>query len=76
MVKMRVLVSDKLAEEGLKILREGDVFEVDTKYDLKPEDYPNAERHWQGVVTLPVYPSMSEAELAYVVSAVKQALPG
>ncbi|MBF0122335.1 MAG: phosphoglycerate dehydrogenase [Candidatus Omnitrophica bacterium] len=35
---MKVLVSDKLAEEGLKILREGDVFEVDTKYDLKPED--------------------------------------
>ena len=38
MTKMRVLVSDKLAEEGLKILREGDVFEVDTKYDLKPEE--------------------------------------
>ncbi|MBF0569492.1 MAG: phosphoglycerate dehydrogenase [Candidatus Omnitrophica bacterium] len=38
MAKMKVLVSDKLAEEGLKILREGDVFEVDTKYDLKPED--------------------------------------
>ncbi len=38
MPKMKVLVSDKLAEEGLKILREGDVFEVDTRYDLKPED--------------------------------------
>lgn len=38
MAKMKVLVSDKLAEEGLKILREGDVFEVDTKYDLKPEE--------------------------------------
>ncbi len=37
MTKMRVLVSDKLAEEGLKILKEGDVFEVDCKYDLKPE---------------------------------------
>jgi len=46
------------------------------RYDLKPEDYPNAEGHWQGVVTLPVYPSMSEAELAYVVTSVKQALPG
>ena len=46
------------------------------QYQLKPEDYPQAERHWQGVVTLPVYPSMSEAELAYVVTAVKQALPG
>ena len=37
MTKMRILVSDKLAEEGLKILREGDAFEVDCKYDLKPE---------------------------------------
>lgn len=37
MAKMKVLVSDKLAEEGLKILREGDAFEVDTKYDLTPE---------------------------------------
>ncbi|MBF0331090.1 MAG: phosphoglycerate dehydrogenase [Candidatus Omnitrophica bacterium] len=34
---MKILVSDKLAEEGLKILREGDAFEVDCKYDLKPE---------------------------------------
>jgi D-3-phosphoglycerate dehydrogenase len=37
MTKMKILVSDKLAEEGLKILREGDAFEVDCKYDLKPE---------------------------------------
>lgn len=36
-MKMKVLVSDKLAEEGLKILKEGDVFDVDTRYDLKPE---------------------------------------
>lgn len=35
---MKILVSDKLAEEGLKILREGDVFEVDCKYELKPEE--------------------------------------
>jgi D-3-phosphoglycerate dehydrogenase len=34
---MKILVSDKLAEEGLKILREGDVFTVDTRYDLTPE---------------------------------------
>jgi len=46
------------------------------KYQLKPEDYPQAERHWQGVVTLPVYPSMSEAELAYVVTSINQALGG
>jgi D-3-phosphoglycerate dehydrogenase len=37
MTKIKILVSDKLADEGLKILREGDVFEVDCKYDLKPD---------------------------------------
>lgn len=37
MTKIRILISDKLAEEGLHILREGDAFEVDCKYDLKPE---------------------------------------
>ncbi|MBF0619261.1 MAG: phosphoglycerate dehydrogenase [Candidatus Omnitrophica bacterium] len=38
MTKIKILVSDKLAEEGLKILKEGDIFQVDCKYDLKPED--------------------------------------
>lgn len=37
MAKIRILVSDKLADEGLSILRENDVFEVDCKYDLKPD---------------------------------------
>ncbi len=37
MGKMKILVSDKLAEEGLSILREGDAFDVDCKYDLKPD---------------------------------------
>ncbi len=37
MSRMKILVSDKLAEEGLTILREGDAFEVDCRYDLKPE---------------------------------------
>ena len=37
MTKMKILVSDKLAEEGLSILKEGDAFEVDCRYDLKPE---------------------------------------
>lgn len=37
MSRMKVLVSDKLAEEGLSILREGGVFDVDTKYDHTPE---------------------------------------
>lgn len=37
MRKLKILISDKLAEEGVNILKEGDVFEVDCKYDLKPE---------------------------------------
>jgi dTDP-4-amino-4,6-dideoxygalactose transaminase len=36
------------------------------RYGLKPGNYPNAERHWHGVVTLPVYPGLSDADLAYI----------
>ncbi len=42
------------------------------RYGLKPEDYPNAERHWRGCVSLPVYPGLSERELAYIVEQVKR----
>ncbi|MCE9626040.1 MAG: phosphoglycerate dehydrogenase, partial [Deltaproteobacteria bacterium] len=34
----KILVSDKLSEEGLKILRAGAGLEVDVKTDLKPEE--------------------------------------
>lgn len=44
------------------------------RYQLKPEDYPNSERHWEGVVTLPVYPSLGEAELAYVCTTLRRLL--
>lgn len=37
MSKLKILISDKLAEEGVKILKEGDIFQVDCKYDLKPD---------------------------------------
>lgn len=43
-------------------------------YDLNPEDYPNAERHWRGVVTLPVYPTLTDDELAYVCATIKEVL--
>jgi dTDP-4-amino-4,6-dideoxygalactose transaminase len=42
------------------------------RYDLRPEDYPEAERHWKGCVSLPVYPSLSDDELGYVVEQVKR----
>jgi len=34
---MKILVSDPLSEEGLKILKEVKEFQVDVKTDLKPE---------------------------------------
>ena len=36
------------------------------RYGLRPEDYPAAERHWRGVVTLPVYPTLPDEDLAHV----------
>jgi dTDP-4-amino-4,6-dideoxygalactose transaminase len=44
------------------------------RYDLKPEDFPNAERIWRGCVTLPLYAGLREEELAYVVQVVRQVL--
>lgn len=36
------------------------------RYNLRPEDFPNAEKHWKGVVSLPVYPSLTNDELKYI----------
>ena len=35
---MKILISDKLAQEGIDILKAVKGFEVDCKYDLKPDD--------------------------------------
>jgi dTDP-4-amino-4,6-dideoxygalactose transaminase len=43
-------------------------------YQLRPADFPNAERHWRGCVSLPLYPGMTDAELDYVVRAVRELL--
>jgi len=40
------------------------------RYDLKPEDFPNAEKIWQGCVSLPIYPSLTEEELDYICTAI------
>lgn len=45
-------------------------------YNLTPETFPNAERHWRGCVSLPLYPSMTEADLDYVCQTVKRILTG
>jgi len=44
------------------------------QYGLKPEAFPNAERHWRGCVSLPLYPSMTEEELDYVCQTVRRVL--
>lgn len=46
------------------------------RYRLRVEDFPNAERHWRGCVSLPAYPSLTKDELNYVVRQVKAALDG
>jgi dTDP-4-amino-4,6-dideoxygalactose transaminase len=42
------------------------------QYDLKPDDYPNAERLWKGNVTLPVYPGLENEELEYVAATIRE----
>jgi dTDP-4-amino-4,6-dideoxygalactose transaminase len=46
------------------------------RYGLRTEDYPNAERHWKGCISLPVYPGLTEPELTYVVTEVRKCLDG
>ncbi len=36
------------------------------RYGLTPEAFPNAERHWHGVITLPLYPALTMRELDYI----------
>lgn len=43
-------------------------------YRLDARDYPQAERHWKGCVSLPLFPSMSEAEMEYVVRVMHELL--
>jgi dTDP-4-amino-4,6-dideoxygalactose transaminase len=44
------------------------------RYGLSPEDFPAAEKHWQGVISLPIYPTLTDEELGYVCDVIKQAL--
>ncbi|MDR0704058.1 MAG: DegT/DnrJ/EryC1/StrS family aminotransferase [Planctomycetaceae bacterium] len=45
-----------------------------TQYNLLPEDFPNAERRWQGGISLPIFPLMTNEELNYVTSSIKDIL--
>lgn len=44
------------------------------RYCLGPDAFPSAERHWQGAVSLPIYPSLTDDELAYICRQIRQAL--
>lgn len=41
------------------------------RYHLNAADYPNAERTWQGNVSLPIFPFMKEEELAYICDTIR-----
>jgi len=36
------------------------------RYQLKAEEFPQAERIWRGCVALPLYPTLSEGEIDYI----------
>jgi dTDP-4-amino-4,6-dideoxygalactose transaminase len=44
------------------------------RYGLRADDYPAAERHWRGCVSLPIYPSLTDEELAYVCGTIRHIL--
>jgi dTDP-4-amino-4,6-dideoxygalactose transaminase len=45
-------------------------------YGLKPEDYPGAERIWRGCLSLPMYPTLADEDLAYICGVLRECLTG
>jgi dTDP-4-amino-4,6-dideoxygalactose transaminase len=43
------------------------------RYGYRPEDFPVAFREWQRLISLPLFPGMTEMEVAHVITAVQQA---
>jgi perosamine synthetase len=46
------------------------------RYCFEPHDFPVAARLYPEIVTLPLYPGMTEAEVGYVCNALKQIIAG
>ncbi len=44
------------------------------RYKLEPKDFPKTEYIWQGTVSLPVYPGLSQKELDYVCNSISEIL--
>jgi len=47
---MKILVSDKLAEEGIKIIKKVKEFQVDVKTGLKPEELKNTIKDYDAII--------------------------
>lgn len=66
---------EKMSEEGIgtsvhyKPLHQMTYYKK--KYDLDKLNFPNAEKTWNGNVSLPIYPFMSEDDLLYICDAIK-----
>ncbi|MDD4808018.1 MAG: DegT/DnrJ/EryC1/StrS aminotransferase family protein [Oscillospiraceae bacterium] len=41
-----------------------------SRYGFKPSDFPNTEKHYQRIISLPLYPTMTDEEVQYVIDAV------
>lgn len=44
------------------------------KYQLQASDFPNAEKTWQGNVSLPIFPYMKKMELEYICKTIEKIL--
>ena len=44
------------------------------RYELDPLNYPNAEKHWKGVISLPIYSRLGREQLEYVCKGIKTIL--
>jgi dTDP-4-amino-4,6-dideoxygalactose transaminase len=41
------------------------------RFGFHKGDFPNTEKHFERIISLPLYPSMTEEEADYVISAVR-----
>jgi dTDP-4-amino-4,6-dideoxygalactose transaminase len=66
---------EKLAEAGIgtsvhyKPLHRMSYYQK--QYKLKPEDFPNTEKIWQGNISLPIYSLLNEENAIYIVDRIK-----
>ncbi|MGV8095742.1 MAG: DegT/DnrJ/EryC1/StrS family aminotransferase [Mangrovibacterium sp.] len=44
------------------------------KYHLKDKDFPNAEKIWKGIVSLPIYPDLTDLDLLNICNTIKKIL--